>query len=197
MKQTQSSHFFFIFRSILKFPWQNFSMSFERSIFVIDGLLSVGNHVVRNYCIKLLSLLLLLLLCCSCSGELRIFFSYFEIFTCHSFFLPVVKHSPLRSSLLEVFCKKGVLSKFAKFTGKQLYQSLFLLKLQAWGCFSLVSYTHCFSVRDKFEISKYVHHLRKTISFVIRFLFCLFFLILLFLLSKIMFLLIFYWIDEV
>ena len=103
----------------------------------------------------------------------------------------------VRSSLLEVFCKKGVLSKFAKFTGKQLYQSLFLLKLQAWGCFSLVSYTHCFSVRDKFEISKYVHHLRKTISFVIRFLFCLFFLILLFVLSKIMFLLIFYWIDEV
>ena len=173
-------------------------MSFERSIFVVDDLLWMGNYVVRNYCIKnyyhYCYYYCYVVLVQENSG---FFFSYFEIFTCHSFFLPVVKHSPLRSSLLEVFCKKGVLSKFAKFTGKQLYQSLFLLKLQTWGCFSLVSYTHCFSVRDKFEISKYVHHLRKTISFVIRFLFFLFFLILLFLLSKIMFLLIFYWIDEV
>ena len=31
-----------------------------------------------------------------------------------------------RSSLPEVFCKKGVLRNFAKFTGKQLCQSLFL-----------------------------------------------------------------------
>ena len=32
--------------------------------------------------------------------------------------------SSLRSSRPEVFCKKGVLRKFAKFLGKHLYQSL-------------------------------------------------------------------------
>ena len=31
----------------------------------------------------------------------------------------------LRSSCLEVFYKKGILKKFAKFTGKQLSQNLF------------------------------------------------------------------------
>ena len=36
----------------------------------------------------------------------------------------------LRSSLPEVFYKKGVLKNFAKFTGKQLCQSLFFNKLQ-------------------------------------------------------------------
>ena len=37
------------------------------------------------------------------------------------------------SSHPEVVCKKGVLSNFAKFTGKHLCQSLFLNKLQASG----------------------------------------------------------------
>ena len=32
---------------------------------------------------------------------------------------------PDRSSLLEVFCKEGVLKNFTKFTGKHLCQSLF------------------------------------------------------------------------
>ena len=32
-----------------------------------------------------------------------------------------------------MFCKKFVLKKFAKLTGKHLCQSLFLIKLQAWG----------------------------------------------------------------
>ena len=47
-----------------------------------------------------------------------------------SSFLPCVcgKNS---SSRPEVFCKKSVLKNFAKFTGKHLYQSLFLIKLQA------------------------------------------------------------------
>ena len=35
-----------------------------------------------------------------------------------------------RGSCPEVFCKKGVLKNFAKFTGKHLSQSLFLIKLQ-------------------------------------------------------------------
>ena len=34
-----------------------------------------------------------------------------------------------RSSLTEVFCKKGVLRNFTKFTGKHLYQSLFFNKV--------------------------------------------------------------------
>ena len=34
-----------------------------------------------------------------------------------------------RSSRLEVFCKKGVLRNFAKLTGKNLYQSVFLNKV--------------------------------------------------------------------
>ena len=33
-----------------------------------------------------------------------------------------------RSSRPEVFCKKGVLENFTKFTGKHLYQSLFFNK---------------------------------------------------------------------
>ena len=37
-----------------------------------------------------------------------------------------------KSSRQEVFCKKGVLRNFAKFTGKHLSQSLFLIKLQTF-----------------------------------------------------------------
>ena len=64
-----------------------------------------------------------------------------------------------RSSRPEVFCKKGVLRNFIKFTGKYLCQSLFfnkvaclrpatLIKLQAWGnttsgCFCLLEVTSC------------------------------------------------------
>ena len=46
-------------------------------------------------------------------------------FFAHSFY------EVFRSSRPEVFCKKGVLRNFAKFTGKHLCQSLFLIKLQA------------------------------------------------------------------
>ena len=38
-----------------------------------------------------------------------------------------------RSSRPDVFCEKSVLRNFAKFTGKHLCQSLFLIKLQPWG----------------------------------------------------------------
>ena len=38
-----------------------------------------------------------------------------------------------RSNRPEVLCKNGVLRNFAKFTGKHLRQSLFLIKLQASG----------------------------------------------------------------
>ena len=32
-----------------------------------------------------------------------------------------------------VFCKKGVLRNFAKFTGKNLFQGLFFNKVAVWG----------------------------------------------------------------
>ena len=38
-----------------------------------------------------------------------------------------------KNSRPEVFCKKGVLRSFSKFTGKHLCQSLFLIKLQTPG----------------------------------------------------------------
>ena len=41
--------------------------------------------------------------------------------------------SRVRTSHQEVFCKKGVLSSFAKFTGKQLWQSLFFNKVVGLG----------------------------------------------------------------
>ena len=41
------------------------------------------------------------------------------------------KQPTIESSSPEVFCKKGVLGNFAKLTGKHLWQSLFLIKLQA------------------------------------------------------------------
>ena len=40
-----------------------------------------------------------------------------------------------RSSRPEMFCKKCLLENFANFTGIHLCQSLFLIKLQAGGCF--------------------------------------------------------------
>ena len=40
----------------------------------------------------------------------------------------------VRSSLPEVFCKKGVLRNFAKFTGKHLCQSLFFNKVAGGAC---------------------------------------------------------------
>ena len=43
------------------------------------------------------------------------------------------KATKRRSSSPEVFCKKGVLRTFAKFTGKQQWQSLFLM-VQVFFC---------------------------------------------------------------
>ena len=39
-----------------------------------------------------------------------------------------------------MFCEKGVLKNFTKFTGKHLYQSLFLIKLQASGLYLEMRY---------------------------------------------------------
>ena len=40
----------------------------------------------------------------------------------------MVDNNQLRSSRPEVFCKKGILRNFTKFTGKHLCQGLFLIK---------------------------------------------------------------------
>ena len=44
--------------------------------------------------------------------------------------------TPDRSSRPEVFCEKGILRNFAKFTGKHLFQSLFFNKV-AGGCLQI------------------------------------------------------------
>ena len=41
---------------------------------------------------------------------------------------------PLENSFPEVFCRKGVLRNFAKFTGKHLCQSLFFNKVAGGAC---------------------------------------------------------------
>ena len=48
-----------------------------------------------------------------------------------SFNFYLLEQTNIRSSRPEMFCKKGVLKNFAKFTGKYLRWSLFLIKLQA------------------------------------------------------------------
>ena len=50
----------------------------------------------------------------------------------HPLFLTVIHWEAVARP--EVFCKKGVLRNFAKFTGKPLCKSLFLIKLQASAC---------------------------------------------------------------
>ena len=49
----------------------------------------------------------------------------------------LAKVTLFRCSRPEVFCKKGFLRKFAKFTRKQLCQSLFFNKVAGLGCFYL------------------------------------------------------------
>ena len=49
-----------------------------------------------------------------------------------------------RSNHSEVFCKKGALKNFGKFTGKYMYWSLFLLKLQAWNLIKQRPQCKCF-----------------------------------------------------
>ena len=42
-----------------------------------------------------------------------------------------------------MFCKKDVLRNFSKFTGKRQCQSLFLIKLQAWGVYEQSVWAEC------------------------------------------------------
>ena len=62
-------------------------------------------------------------------------------------FFWIDKSYPLdRSSRPEVFCKKAVLTNFAKLTGKDLCQSLFLIKNNCVGCFCWLLWHGCFPV---------------------------------------------------
>ena len=58
----------------------------------------------------------------------------------------------------EMFCKKGVLTNFVKFTAKHLCQSLFLIKLHAST--EVFSWEIC----KTFEITYYQEHLRTAVS---------------------------------
>ena len=86
-----------------------------------------------------------------------------------------ISWSMFRSSRPEVFCKKGVLRNFAKFTGKHLCQSLFLIKLQA----SVLNFVKKETLSQVFsckfyEISKninFIEHLWWLLLYVHRFLY--------------------------
>ena len=60
------------------------------------------------------------------NGSHRISCSWLVLSTCFTYYLVLPRN---RSSLPEVFCKKGVLRNFTKFTGKHLYQSFFFNKV--------------------------------------------------------------------
>ena len=60
------------------------------------------------------------------------------------FFMLSENYPKTRSSCPKVFCKKGVLNNFTKFTGKHLCQNLFFNKVAGWRVFSC----------EFFEISK-------------------------------------------
>ena len=65
------------------------------------------------------------------------------------------KYLTTRSSRPDVFCKKGVLRNFAKFTGKHLCQSLFFnCRLEACNFIKKESLAQAFSC-EFCEISKY------------------------------------------
>ena len=56
-----------------------------------------------------------------------------------------------RSSRPDVFCKKGVLRNFAKFTGKHLCQSLYFNKVAGLGLAQVFSCEFCEFSRNNFS----------------------------------------------
>ena len=97
---------------------------------------------------------------------------FFQIFQIHTFFqiYTLVNHidgntgheewlsGKHRTSPPNVFCKKGVLENFTKFTGKHLCQSLFLIKLQASGVFLGIQ-VFSYEYYEVFKSSFFVHTL--------------------------------------
>ena len=81
----------------------------------------------------------------------------------------LILHKIIRSSRPEVFCKKGVLKNFAKFTGKQLRHSLFFNKVAVLRAATLLKkrlWHRCFPVSFvKFLRRRFLtEHLRRTAS---------------------------------
>ena len=66
----------------------------------------------------------------------------------------------------EVFFKKGVLKTFAKFAGKQLYQSLYFNKFTGYNFTKKEALTRFFSgeFREIFKSTFFTEHLRTTAS---------------------------------
>ena len=56
-----------------------------------------------------------------------------------------------KSSRPEVFCRKSDLKNFAKFTGKHVCQSLFIIKLQSFGLDLIFSCEFCKSSENIFS----------------------------------------------
>ena len=88
------------------------------------------------------------------------FLLYFFKKICHGFDSKTVNRfckafTDYWSSHPEVFCRKDVLRSFAKFTGKHLCQSLFLIKWQASACSFIKKETLAQTLsRELCEISK-------------------------------------------
>ena len=88
------------------------------------------------------------------------FLLYFLKKICHGFDSKIVNRfcktfTDYWSSHPEVFCRKDVLRSFAKFTGKHLCQSLFLIKWQASACSFIKKETLAQTLsRELCEISK-------------------------------------------
>ena len=59
--------------------------------------------------------------------------------------LNLAQTTKIRSSRPEVFCKKGVLRNFTKFTGKHLCQSLFFNKVAGLALIYVVLYTSSYA----------------------------------------------------
>ena len=80
---------------------------------------------------------------------------HFKLVLSQGICLDKTKHNPgFRSSCPEVFCKKGVIRKFAKFTGKHLCQKpATLLKKRLWHWCFPVNFTEF--LRTRF----YIEHL--------------------------------------
>ena len=80
------------------------------------------------------------------------------------FMLSAIKERKIRNSRQEVFCKKGVLRNFAKFTGEPLCESLFFNKVAGGSCNFIKKETLAQVFSCEFcEISKntfFIEHLR-------------------------------------
>ena len=99
------------YQRIRIWDWVFFCVWFSRKIFLMLSSINETNFIVRlPLLLEILSNICVVIISCRVCD---------------------VKY---RSSVLEVFCEKGVLRNFAKFTGKHLCQSLFFNKVAGGAC---------------------------------------------------------------